>query len=358
MGQSVRPLVPAWLYQVAPEVQCNPEFQLCAFLEAENFPEGSDHVELEIALKHGDPSRMVAAVLKRPAVVGRGSRATVYRIPKMPDYILHVQNDLNWTTLPNDLPLLMLPDPLRGMNIGQAVASMQDGAVKIVRYLPGKTSGIPFAQFFERYGIDNLLGHNQPMRVEETAPYRRMYTRHLKRIARMSQQAYDELARRILRIGEVGLHLDPCSLNVLVDDMPGRERFNTIDHMEPIGPYENLLGMACALLDTMYVDLDEHAVNHEGRPSRRTVAADPALIRLRHEILRKVIRAAYKTGLPLAVETCPLNRFGFRQRAFNMEYALEISGMAGAWPVLQRAFGEREATAEASEEIFRKLTAA
>jgi hypothetical protein len=91
-------------------------------------------------------------------------------------------------------------------------------------------------------------------------------------------------------------------------------------------------------MDTMYVDLDEHAVNSQGVRSIQTVASDPQLIALRKRVLLKTLWAAFKTGLDLPESTCPVNAFGFHQRSFDLHYVFKISGLSNQWPWIQLFF--------------------
>jgi len=257
-------------------------------------------------------------------MLGQGSRSYVYELPQLKHLVLQSKEPATSSLDLKANRLIAVDNPILEFNIGQPVLKSSDQQFSILRKQVGITYAIPFASIFEQYGIDSLLGHNQPMVEKDIAPYRKNYASHLGKIARMPQNAYDQLVKRIQLIQQKGLYLDPCSLNILLDE--ANSSFNTLDHFEAIGPYENVLGLASALLDTMYVYLDENAVSSGKTAFSKTVANDPMLIFLRQHILIKLLTAALKSGLPLPKEACPKNYFGFHQRSFDMNYVLRISG--------------------------------
>jgi|GEM_PF-2576362 len=266
-------------------------------------------------------------------LLGRGSRSYVYEVAQLQDYVIQSKAPILENIDLQTNPFEPVESPISEINIGQAVLKSTDRQFNLLRRQIGVTYTIPFAQFFDEYGIDSLLGHNQPMDEKDTAPYRKEYALHLGKIARMPQIAYEKLVQRIQLITQQGLYLDPSSLNILLDE--ATSSFNTLDHFEPIGPYENVLGLACALMDTMYVYLDEHAIGLNKTVFSNTVANDPKLIFLRQHILIKLLTAALESGLPLPEEACPKNYFGFHQRSFNMNYVLRISGCKIDFSTLQ-----------------------
>jgi len=257
-------------------------------------------------------------------LLGRGSRSYVYELPQLHHYVLQTKNLISEYLEAQTDSFEPVACRIPELNIGQAVLKSVDGQFCLLRRQIGVTYTIPFARFFDEYGIDALLGHNQPLEEKDTAPYRKEYALHLEKIARMPQKAYDKLVQRIQLIKQKGLYLDPCSLNILLDE--ATSSFNTLDHFEPIGPYENVLGLACALMDTMYVYLDEHAIGLKKTAFSNTVANEPTLIFFRQQILIKLLMAASKSGLSLPEQACPKNYFGFHQKSFDMNYVLRISG--------------------------------
>lgn len=271
------------------------------------------------------PQYLFQAVLRPENLLGSGSRTSVYRIPQVSDYVLQVVHGLTAEAM-SEVPLMArVPERLPGLNIGQPIYSTQGGLVQVLRYQAGRNSAIPFNDFFQKYGIDELLGEGISMKAADVLPYRSVYINHLRTISEMPQSAYDQLAGRIIIIQKAGLFLDPCSLNLLVD--PSGERFNTIDHQECIGPYENVLGMLCLLMDTMFVDLDDYAVHGADIRFQTSLARHPGCVALRRRILRKSLRAALKVGLDWPEVSCPKNSFGYYQRSFDVEYAFSIAGI-------------------------------
>jgi len=278
----------------------------------------------------------VHSVLRNNNKLGEGSRASVYRIPALPAYVLNVCHELNDDTLHSETGISAIQDCLPGLNIGQPVASMYGGYACILRFQQGINSRIPFRRFFAKYGIDEILGDDLPMQAEDLLPYRSLYISHLRIISDLPQRAYDQLASHIIQIQQNGLFLDPCSLNLLVDI--DSKSFSTVDHQECIGPYENVLGMICLLMDTMFVHMDEHAIYKSDLVVRTSLANDPELVRMRRRILKKALNAAIKFGLKWPSEACPKNVFGFHQSSFDLRYAFRLAGMADRYDEIAALF--------------------
>jgi hypothetical protein len=212
-----------------------------------------------------------------------------------------------------------------GINIGQPVMNLQGDHIRVLRYQAGDSFPIDYASLFQQYDLTQVLSLGQPVHLDDVLPYRDGYCNHLERIEAMPQQAYDNLALTLLAVTECGLYFDPCSLNVLIH--PNGQSFTTLDHFENVGPYANVLGMACSLLDTMYLDLDQHALDAFGRANATPLSQCPVLIPVRQSILKKIILAANNTGLPWPVEYCPVNAFGYRQRSWDLRYVFRVSGL-------------------------------
>jgi hypothetical protein len=297
--------------------------------------------------------------VKEENILGKGSRALVCRIPKMPEFVLRLNNTMDFKNPSPEFSLRRLANPLPLLNIGQPVAGSSGGEIKILRHQAGIHSGIPYPHFFERYadsgksGMDSLLGEQIPMLAEDIQPYRGHYVRHLEKVAKMPQAAYDDLAKKILVIKSAGLFIDPCSLNILLDQK--NKKFNTVDHQEKIGPYQNILGMACALIDTMFVDLESRAIDLNGQKSNETFDQDLYSTQLRHQILKKTFLAAFRTGLNIPEEACPINVFNLRQRSFGMDYACDISGFQNQWMEIQKLLLEATPATVSESDFLKRL---
>ena len=301
----------------------------------------------ELKARHyHDAHRLLNAALQPEQHLASGSRSQVFTIPHLNDFVLRVPN----ATLAlirehkGHKPLadskgwvwVLVDDPMPERHIGQVVALLVGSSgtelAQILRRQRGVTYDISYADLFERYNIDDVLGYDQPVFYRDIAQAVEAYEAHLTRIAQMPQEAYDHLAETLILLKERGLHFDPCALNVLVDTPS--QRFYTIDHHEDIGPYENVLGMACALMDSILVDLDTHAIRNED-DGEATLASDPVLQARRATILSKIISAANRTGLAFPPEACPLNTFGFHQRSFDMDAILRMCGISMTWAEMQ-----------------------
>lgn len=267
---------------------------------------------------------VVDALAQEP--LGRGMKACVYPIPKLPKYALRVLNDCPvGTVLDSEPHLFPLPDRLPDLNIGQAIARIGDQGLYLLRHQPGQALGVPYAKILENHNKDEVLDTNpKPVNIEDVAPYKKLYADNLRLVAQMPQSAYDDLALKIIRIKSAGLFMDPFSNNYLVDVQT--KSFNTVDHESYIGPFENLIGMLNALIDAVYVDLDERAVDADGNRQEKTSANDPILIGLRQTIFRKTIVAAYHTGLEFPSDLHPVDAWGGILRSFCLDYAFEICG--------------------------------
>ncbi len=275
---------------------------------------------------NGSSKSLVKATLKYNHLLGQGTRASVYAIPNLPTFVLLIQHSVQIhgaISIDNFIPSL---DPLPQYNIGQLVASTNNGNIMILKRQSGTTYPLPYNQLFQHYCIDNVLGKGATIYHTDIAQYQDDYRKHLKLIANMPQKAYLQLAKKVQLIKAADLYIDPCALNILVDT--DAQTFNTIDHGENIGPYENVLGLAFALVDSMHVYLDEHAAE---RVSSVSLAYSPELMALRQKILKKLFIAAIQTGLTLPKTACPKTTFGFHQPSFCMDYVLQISGFTENW---------------------------
>jgi hypothetical protein len=290
----------------------------------------------EIQMVYKTPQALLLDTVQASNCVGQGSRSTVYRIPRLPDYVVQVSHLITPEALKLETPMQDLPDCLPGINIGQPRLSMHDGLVKILYFQSGKTSAIPFQDFFKKYGIDELLGYGISMNIRELLPYQAQHVAHLKLTSSMPQEVYDQLACRIGAIQQAGLFIDPCSLNLLIDK--NNYAFGTIDHQEMIGPYENTLGLLCLLMDSMYIDMDEYAQKSSSAQLGASLVTRPDLILVRKQIIKKALIAAAKAGLAWPPEACPKNSFGFYQRSFDMRYIFRISGLSKKYRQVESIF--------------------
>jgi hypothetical protein len=274
----------------------------------------------------GSLQALVSHVLSLDTKLASGSRSTVYSIPSAAHYVLRVAK----SKTPFEFGVeewLAVPDVFPEKNIGQVVAETPSKTLQILRYQTGVTYAVDYSTLFQKYDIDAVLGEGTPVLATDLAPYVTSYRQHLALIARMEQSAFDDLAITIRLLSERGLHFDPCSTNILVD--VDAEAFNTVDHAEDVGPYATILGMAAALMDTVFLDLDDHAVDADGDSATVGLSRDPALVALRKRILLRVLMASLRSGLPVSEEPCPVNAFGYRQRSYDMGYVMRVSGLGG-----------------------------
>jgi len=216
-------------------------------------------------------------------LLGQGTRGKVYALSQSPEYVLYVSHEV--AQPPTELQMVEVEDSAPGINIGQPVMNLQGDHIRVLRYQAGDTFPIDYASLFKKYNLTKVLSLGESVHLKDILSYRDGYCNQLKRIEAMPQKAYDNLALTLLAVTECGLHVDPCSLNVLVH--PNGESFTTLDHFENVGPYANVLGMACSLLDTMYLDLDEYALDSHGQLNTNPLSQCTKLIQIRQSILNK-----------------------------------------------------------------------
>ena len=141
----------------------------------------------------------------------------------------------------------------------------------------------------------------------------------------MPQSAYDKLAFVIASLRPNNLYFDPCANNILVDHK--LKQFNTIDHLEEIGPYETLVGMYCALIDTMYLALDEIAFSNHGMKDE-SILFNQIDSQHRRIIYNKCLLASGTAKLPIGDKEEPVNKFGFIQYSLSWKFVLKTLGQA------------------------------
>jgi hypothetical protein len=276
---------------------------------------------------------LIQDTVKDENFIGQGAGAKVYRIPKLPNFVLRIWHGTDISRLPARMEQTnwdILP-----IHVGQPIASFQPSDIEITRYQSGKTTKLSLSSLFKNYNFKELFaeGEQKPLKEAEIAHKRPLYTEHLKYTAAMPQEAYDDLAHKIEVLnGYSNLHFDPNIRNILANK--DKKTFNIVDLTSTygLGPHKNVSGMAGALIDCLFINLDGNAIGKNGEKSLANVAEDASLILLRRAVLEKTFLAAYRTGLRMPGEDWPEiplgNQRGIGKRRYYMDanYICRVSG--------------------------------
>ncbi len=218
--------------------------------------------------KAGCDKDRLLEICKPENLIGRGGNADVYNIPGVDRYVLRVNRSKKKEETNGEISKIV--DAFPEFNIGQAVAEIQECGMSFLRRQDGIPASVPCGELRRDGG-------------EEADS---IYQEHLKNVAEMPQEAFDEFAHLLIVINDRGYQFDPSKVNnVLVD--AENERFNLVDvnKRSETSTYRNgVADMAVTLIDNAYAGRYKGLLAPE---------------HYRRMILEKCIEAANKTGLKI-----------------------------------------------------------
>ena len=255
-------------------------------LEADD-PESEDEHPLhdrahQVAQRLEDPDALAAAA-SQETMIGRGGGSTVHAVPGEEDLVLRVPR--RRSALQDGPPQAeRVANPFGDMNVGQPLARV-GGATVLLRQR-GEPAG---------------MSSSDPAAKRED--WVDVYRARVESAAQMPQSAYDRVASDLLRVNELGHAWDPSKSNNILIDPVGR-RFGLVD-LDPRDPKSDFVNTADDVVTCLVGNT--HA--------SRTPQLRDDLVAPRREIIRKMMLAADRTGLP---------------RGESNEYSLSLAGMLPA----------------------------
>ncbi len=145
-----------------------------------------------------------------------GVEHNVYHIPAIPEYVLRVARSTEPPVI-GAQALEAVPDPLPGENFGQPIALINN-RLEVLKRVNGEPYGVLPGSVFGRSIEDEQL---------EAA----LHYDGIRRIASFPQQAYDNLAKRLITAANAGLKFDGMNPNNILLDAK-RGALNPIDFQQ------------------------------------------------------------------------------------------------------------------------------
>ncbi len=297
----------------------------------------AEDVRLNKALKKSG-YQSVADVFKaaKDQYLDSGTDSVFFEIPKNKDLLLRLPTETDlWKHVDAQAPEVFFKnstfhkiDKFPGFRLGQALA--ESGELRLHSRISGFPHGVQRSKLGEH--------DDKAYRAYEAEAYDQ-YQMKLKKVAAMPQSAYTSLARFLIRLqtAKPPIYFDPTAGNLMVS----KRRFRMIDPSSETDVLvhhctgNNLAGMTAALLDSSWVLLQKE--KRQGN-SIALAESDPALQRLRREIVDKCVRAAKKTGLPYAQNPFPTG--AAMHASHDLAYAFKISGLTTE--AMELALGQLE----------------
>jgi len=241
-----------------------------------------------IASSLEDPAALAAAA-SQETVIGRGGNATVHAIPGEEDLVLRVPRRGGFSSGEEDVSARAerVANPFGDMNVGQPLARV-GGATVLLRQ-GGEPAGMSFSDpAFKREDRDDV------------------YRARIEAAAQMPQSAYDRVAADLLHSNQLGYVWDPSkSNNILIDAQRGRFGLVDLSLRDPGSEYVNSAADVVICLVG-----NAHA--------RRAPHLDRDLVGPRREIIRRMMLAADRVGLPR----------GDSPDHSSYRYSLSLAGMS------------------------------
>jgi hypothetical protein len=248
-------------------------------LEADD-PEGGDGHPLhdrahQIAQRLEDPDALAAAA-SQETMIGRGGNSTAHAIPGEEGLVLRVPIRGGYYTSQGDAGPLRaerVHNPFGDINVGQALARV--GSAEVLLRQAGEPAG---------------MTHSEP--AAKRKDWVDVYRARVVSAAQMPQSAYDGVASDLLRVNELGYVFDPSKSNNILIDPAGR-RFGLVD-INPRSPRpESEPEYVNTAADVVVCLVGNAAASYD---EAKLIRDD--LVAPRREIIRKMMLAADRTGLP------------------------------------------------------------
>ncbi|MBF0384904.1 MAG: hypothetical protein HQL27_03440, partial [Candidatus Omnitrophica bacterium] len=244
---------------------------------------------------------------------GEGSRAVVYNIPKIPNLVLRIEKpeEANFQELEDELlaaftgteEIEMARNPFGDRNFGQAIITIGP-KIEILRRQYDESAGV------RRYeGKSHRSSWDDPERQEgmREEKYEKLkqnhrgywdgkYRQHIRNMARIGQESYNELALDAKFAEEIARHyIDPFGENIMINSH--NNRMGWIDMPNSYNVVKNNLGrFVTALMEIKY------AVAYYEPEAKHNTAKAKEIEALNREILTKAIIAAGLAKLSLPDE--------------------------------------------------------
>jgi len=149
-------------------------------------------------------------------LMGRGSEASVYAIPKIDDYCIRINKTSKLGFFKEVMPLHKVPNNFYGLNFGQAVATNDEG-ISILMKCKGEEFGIK--DWIKFYDKDKTPS---PEEIDKCIS-------DMARVSEFPQSAFDDLMKRVSLIKNVKRrHFDFFNPNNLLIDYKN-QRINAVD---------------------------------------------------------------------------------------------------------------------------------
>lgn len=247
------------------------------------------------ALEHA--KRLAADPDARGALIGRGGNADVFEVPGDPDLVVRAVRRRDAAKDVEMASPTILPNPAGEANIGQPLVSVGGMTIHV------RQTGFP-------------AGMSSSDPAYRLANRDEIYAQRIRAAAELPQEAYDRVARDLLRANDVGLVWDPSkSNNILID--PQRGQLGLVD-LSPRNPGSSYRNSAADIVVTL-------SGNTHAYTARELI---PTLEAARRQIIEKAQIAAERTGIPFSAG---------EGKDSSLEYSMQLAGMKSTKPAAPKA---------------------
>ncbi len=219
-------------------------------------------------------------VNKNENIVGQGIEGIIYKIDKVPEYLIKVPHTIK--EIPADFKLESVIDYFPKNNFGQAVASSAEG-ISVIKRINGINHDILMEKIHNQNGIY----------YKEDAEY---FLDNIKKISKFNDSAFIDFARNVKATnGNIRYLVDPNPYNLIVDFK--NQKFGIIDLYDRA--FWPLLEDCESDVSTM-INMILSPINHCTVYNILEKAKQDELINASRIIIKKCLFAADKVKLKLA----------------------------------------------------------